>query len=210
MNKWVNAFSLSVGCLVLLALLSPSVLAQKKSQRHGKPSARVVECKDNDTGCFIRAAHTCRKATLTMTKPLSMWNPAAPHPTHIQVSHYGIRGSREGRCMFYSRVEKSDVTYGEDYIRHVMSEEGKTRQEVEQTLSEERAAFQQVTGRSGICLFQKERLVAMLNRWWQKDGGVSISTKDFEGANCQGTLYDTTLPDRTIGLSKPPLAKPPQ
>src|SRR5215207_7659353 len=145
-----------------------------------------------------------------MTKPLSMWNPAAPHPTHIQVSLYDIRGSREGRCIFYSRVEKSDLEYGEDYIRHVMKEEGKTRQEVEQMMSEQREAFQQVTGRSGICLFRKERLVAMLNRWWQKDGGVSISTKDFEGADCQGTLYDTSLPDRTIGSSKPPLAKPRQ
>jgi len=143
-----------------------------------------------------------------MTKPLVTWNPDAPHPTQVQVARYEIRGGREDKCVFYSKVEKSDVKYGEDYIRYVMKKEVRTRKEVDQMMSEQRQAFRQMEGRFGICSFQQEQLVAMLNRWWQKDGGANISTKDFEGADCQGTLYDFTLPDRTIGLSKPPPAKP--
>ncbi|MBA2501519.1 MAG: hypothetical protein H0V27_01440 [Pyrinomonadaceae bacterium] len=210
MKNLKNAISLFVGFIMLLALVSPSVIAQKKSKRQRNPSVRIVKCDNNDSDCFIRAANTCQKATLTMTKPLLTWNPNVPHPTHTQVTRYEIRGRQNGKCTFYSKLEKNDIEYSEDYIRYVMKEESKTRQEVEQIMLEERQAFQQTVGRDGVCSFQTEKLVAMLNRWWQKDGGVNISTKDFEGANCQGTLYNFTLPNQTIELSQPPSAKPPQ
>jgi len=209
MKNLKNAISLFVGFIMLLALVSPSVIAQKKSKQLQKPSAKILKCKDNDSDCFIRAANTCKKATLTMNKSLleKMMNPNVPNPTYTQTSRYEIRGKRNGKCTFFSKVEKSDVIFSEDYIRYVMKEEGKTRQEAEQIMSEQREASQQMAGLDGVCSFQTEKLVALLNGWWQKDGGYSFSTKDFEGADCQGKLYNFTLPNQTIKLSEPPPAK---
>lgn len=203
MKSLKNAISLAFWCLLLSTLVSVDATARTKSKRLQKSSAKIVKCKDNDSDCFIRAANICQKATLTMSQPSSLWNPNAPHPTQTQTSRYEIRGRRNGKCIFYSKIEKNDIDYDEAYVRYLMKEEGKTRQEVEQMLSEQREAFRQTAGRDGVCSFQTERLSALLNRWWQKGGGTSFSTNDFEGADCQGTLYNFTLPNQTIKTSKP-------
>ncbi len=77
--SWVAA---CVTGIVLLALISTSVIAQKKSKQLQKPSAKILKCKDNDSDCFIRAANTCKKATLTMNKSSleKMMNPNVPNP----------------------------------------------------------------------------------------------------------------------------------
>jgi hypothetical protein len=196
--------------MLLSTLASLDAIAQTKSKPQQKPSAKIVKCKDNDSDCFIRAANTCRKATLRMNKSLleKMLNPDIPHPTYTQMYRYEIRGAKNGKCTFYAKLEKADVTFSEDYIRYVMKDEGKTRQKVEQIMSQEKEGIQQTAGRDGVCSFQTKKLVAMLNGWWQKDGGYSFSTKDFEGANCQGTLYNFTLPNQTIKLQESSPAKP--
>jgi hypothetical protein len=197
-----NAISLVFGCVLLLTLVSFNATARTAPKQLQRSSAKIVKCKDNDSDCFIGAAHTCQKATLTMNQPFLPWNPNAPHPTQTQTARYEIRGRRNGKCIFYSKIEKNDIEYGDDYVRYLMKDEGITRQEVAQMLSEQRDAFRQTVGRDGVCSFQTGKLSAMLNKWWQKGGGVSFSTKDFEAADCQGTLYNFTLPNQTIKPSE--------
>jgi hypothetical protein len=201
MKNLKNAILLVVGCILLSALVSLDATAQTKSKGNRKPSAKIVNCKDDDSGCFIRAANTCQKATVTMNKPLMIMNLDVPSQTYTQTTRYEIRGRQNGKCVFYSKIEKADVKYSEDYIRNIMKDEGKTRQQVEQIMSEGRESYRQTAGRDGVCFFQTKKLVEILDGWWQKDGGVRFSTKDFEGADCQGTLYNFTLPNQTLGRS---------
>lgn len=203
MKNLKNTILPFVGCVLLSALVSIDAKAQTKSNWFQKTSAKIIKCKDNDSDCFIRAAKTCRKATLQMDKPpIGLWNPNAPHPTYAQTLRYEIKGEKNGKCTFYSKIEKSDVQYSEDFILFAMKDRGITRQEVEKELSEERQAYQRLAGRDGVCLFQTKKLVDILNGWWQKGGGYKFSTKDFEGADCQGTLYNFTLPNQTIKSSE--------
>ncbi len=127
MKNLKNDISLVVGCMLLSTLASLDAIAQTKSKPQQKPSAKIVKCKDNDSDCFIRAANTCRKATLRMNKSLleKMLNPDIPHPTYTQMYRYEIRGAKNGKCTFYAKLEKADVTFSEDYIRYVMKDEGK-------------------------------------------------------------------------------------
>ena len=191
-----------IGYVVLSAFILLDVTAQTKTKRLPQSSAKMIKCKFNDSDCFIRAANTCQKAVLTTNISMSerMWNPNVPHPTYTQTSRYEIRGMENGRCAFYSKIEKADFKYSEDYISYVMQSNKETRQQTEQSLTETRKAIKQQVGKDGICLFQTEKLVAMLNGWFPKDGNFLYSTKDFEGADCQGTLYNFKLPNQTITI----------
>jgi hypothetical protein len=204
MKILTNSILSVLGCFVILTLVCINGCAQLKTKQNQKHSAKTVKCKTNDYACFIQAANSCRRATLTMNKSLleGMMNPNQPHPTYTRTDLFEIRGLENGQCIFYSKIEKADVKYNEDYILSVIKEEGKTRQEVEQIMAEERKGIQQTAGRNGVCSFPTPKLVAILNGWWQKDGGSSVSSKDFEGAKCQGTLYNFTLPTQTLKLPK--------
>jgi len=174
-----------------------------------EPAVKIIKCKFNYSDCFIGGANTCRKTTFTSNiTMLNFMKPALPIPTYTQTSRYEIRGAENGKCTFYSKVEKSDVKYSEDFILFAVKDRGKTRQEVEQELLEERKEYQQLAGREGLCSFQTEKLIAMLNGWFPKNGEFSYSSKDFEGANCQGTLYNFTLTNQTIKSSELPPVKP--
>jgi hypothetical protein len=204
MKNLKNAVLSVIGCVLLLALVCLDTNAQTKSKPMPMQSAKIVNCKTNNSDCFIRAANTCQKATLKMNKPLMNLfpNPDVPAPTYTQSYRFEIRGVENDKCTFYTKVEKSDVKYSEDFILFAIKDRGKSRQEVEQELAGERKEYQQTAGRDGVCSFRTEKLVDMLSGWWQKDGGYRYSSQDFKDGNCQGTLYNSTLPTKTIKLSE--------
>ncbi len=55
----ISLVAACVAGMVILALISTSVIAQKKSKELQKPSVKIVKCKDNDSDCFIRATSAC-------------------------------------------------------------------------------------------------------------------------------------------------------
>jgi hypothetical protein len=205
MKNFKNTILLLIGGILLSTLVSlDTTTAQTKTEQMQQTSAKMIKCKFNDSDCFIRAADTCRKATFTTNKSMldGVMNPNVPHPTYTQTTRYEIRGGTNDKCLFYSKVEKADVKFGEDYIKYVMKSNQETRTQTEYQLSETRKTIQQQVGKYGLCSFHTEKLVTMLNGWWQKDGSISFSSKDFESADCQGTLYNFTLPNQNIKMLK--------
>ncbi|MEJ7848568.1 MAG: hypothetical protein WKF92_10820 [Pyrinomonadaceae bacterium] len=108
MKNLKNAISLIGGCMFLSTLVSLDAIAQIKPKPQQKPSAKIVKCKDNDSDCFIRAANTCRKATLTMNKPLleGMMNPDVPHPTYIQTYRYESGAQKTANVHFTPNLKR--------------------------------------------------------------------------------------------------------
>ncbi|CAN5569035.1 hypothetical protein BH10ACI1_BH10ACI1_18480 [soil metagenome] len=198
MKNFKIIISLIVGCLLLVNLVSIDATAQTKRKRRQKVSAKVIKCKDNDSDCFISAAKTCQKSSFTSTKSMleAMFNPNVPHPNYNSAYYFEIKGIEKDKCIFYEKIEKNEITFSEDYIAYLIKDVGKTRPQVEQIMSEDKEAFQQTVGRDGVCSFQTEKLVDLLTKWFPKDGGYQISTADFEGANCQGTLFNFTVPNK--------------
>jgi hypothetical protein len=145
-------------------------------------------------------------ATFTTNRPIFSLSstPEMPLPDYIQTSRYEIRGIENNKCTFYARIVKADVKYSEDFILFAMKDRGETRPKVEQELSEERVQYQQTAGKESVCSFETEKLANILSGWWQKNGGSNFSTNDFEGANCQGSLFNFNLPGKTVKLPSPP------
>lgn len=196
--KWILLVALTV---MIGAFITLDTAAQTSSKRLQKPVARVTGCNDNHTDCFIKAAQDCHRAMITtypMQRPV---NSEIPQAEYSQTIFYEIRGQKSGKCVFYSKIKGSNVIYSEDFIRFAMKDRGETRQAVEKELRDERKEYDQMSGRYALCSFETEELVGILNRWWPKGGGSGFSTRDFEGADCKGTLYKFTIPNQTIKLS---------
>lgn len=198
---------LAIGGLFLSLFFPPDSIAQMRSKHLSTPSARIIGCNNDHTDCFIKAAENCRRVYI---HTISTDNPkqGLPHPYYDQEMFYEIRGLKNGKCIFFAKNELSRVFYSEDFIQFAMKDRNKTRQEAKQELAEEKLEYDQTTGQSGLCSFQTEKLVNMLKTWWPKGGGSGFSTKDFDGANCQGTLYNFAFPVRTMRLPDPNAAKP--
>ncbi len=121
MKNLKNTISLVVGCILLSVLASVDATAQTKSKRLQKPSAKMINCKNGDDDCFIRAAGICQKARLRTTYS------GDPGFGFISTGTYysEIRGREKGKCTFYTKLEKLDIKYGEAIVRS-LKKEGKT------------------------------------------------------------------------------------
>ena len=80
-----------------------------------------------------------------MNKPLINLfpNPDVPAPTYTQAYLFEIRGVENDKCTFYTKIEKADVKYSENFIVFAVKDRGKPRQAVEQELADERKEYQQ-------------------------------------------------------------------
>jgi hypothetical protein len=182
MNNLKKTISMIAACAVLFASVSFEAVAQTNSKRRRAARVAPVVCTENDEDCFIQAAETCRKASVTLKYSTITLNVFQTSGTTYQE----IRGARNGSCTYYFRYEKADIKFTEEFIRK-MKERGETQEEIEQKEKDASESVQSTRGKYGICTFKTERFVTLLKKW--KTGAFSYPD-DWQGGNCRGTMFD--------------------
>jgi hypothetical protein len=139
----------------------PQVPAEGPLMGEGKP----IDC-GSDLDCFITASQNCQPANITHTITINIFG-----VEQTTTSYYEIKGLEAGKCIFYLRTEKIDLTFPPE-----------TPQDI---VDQEKEIYKKLEGRDGTCKFNTNDLTAMLNRW--KVG--NFSTEDWDVAECQGNLF---------------------
>ncbi len=174
--------SIFVIAWMLLITVSVDLIGQTKTKRRQTAQNKKTVCAETDEDCFIRAAETCRKASIRITYSTITLNVFQTSGT----TYREIRGGRNGNCTYFIKYEKFDVRFTEEYIQK-LKKRGETQEEIAQKQREVSESGKSTAGKYGICTFKTERLVALLKKW--KTGAFSYPD-DWQGGNCRGTIFD--------------------
>ncbi|MEM2955044.1 MAG: hypothetical protein QW625_03800 [Candidatus Nanoarchaeia archaeon] len=179
----------SIGGVALFMLTEkeiPKVTPTPPAQELKKPSG-PIDC-GTDIDCFIAAvSQNCTPAKVTNNVTLDIFG-----VTQTQTSYYETKGLEAGKCIFYSRIEKIDLTFPPG-----------TPQDI---IDQQKEIYKKFEGRDGNCKFSSSDLVAVLSRWKEGhfNGSASCTliderwnctyTGDWEVAeDCQGMLFSQEL-----------------
>jgi hypothetical protein len=157
--------------------------AQVASRRATNSAGRLapVDCK-NDMDCFIRAAQTCRRASVTRTSSLSVFGITITPTWFIET-----RGKRAEQCTVYMRTEKVEAKISEATKRSLLAN-GMTPAEFEEMSTEAQKHAHEGEGADGTCLFKTKDYVALLKRW----NAGTYSTEDWKLGRCKGRMFPDT------------------
>ncbi len=175
--------TLSLSTVLLFAAESMQTGAHVTSQRATNAARRPasVDCK-NDMDCFIRAAQTCRKASVTRTSSLSIFGITATPTWFIET-----RNKRAEQCTVYMRTEKVEAKISETTKRSLLAN-GMTPTEFEEMSTEVEKHAHEGEGADGICMFKTKDYVALLKRW----NAGTFSTGDWKLGKCKGRMFPDT------------------
>lgn len=140
-----------------------------------------IDCK-NDMDCFIRAAQTCRRASVTRTSSLSIFGITITPTWFIET-----RGKRAEQCTVYMRTEKVEAKINEATKRSLLAN-GMTPAEFEEMSTAAEKHVHEGEGADGTCLFKTKDYVALLKRW----NAGTYSTEDGKLGRCKGRMFPDT------------------
>lgn len=163
----------------VFAFLTPT------AQKSTKPPASI-DC-GTDIDCFIAASQNCKPAKVIYTNTVDIFG-----VKHTTTSYYEIKGLKAGKCTFYLRTEKIDLTFPPE-----------TPQDI---VEQQKEGYKKLEGRDGTCKFNINDLTAILRKWkaGNFEGSISCTfvngkwectqTGDWEVAeDCQGTFFSQEL-----------------
>jgi len=134
------------------------------TQKPTKPSG-PTDCGTN-MDCFIQASRNCNPAKVTHIVTTDIFGVKQTTTSYLE-----IKGLEAGKCIFYLRTEKIDLTFPPGTPQNI--------------IDEQKEIYKKLEGKDGTCKFNTNDLTAMLNRWKL---GI-FSTGDFEVAECQGKYF---------------------
>lgn len=180
--------------VIFTMIVAFQISAQTDAPQAKRTKGKIIECQDNDMSCFIRAAKSCRQASLTNYTELAIFD-----YKFSQTVFYQIKGGTSGSCKLYLKIldwkaetiEVSDEEK-EKIIQEMLAQgftvKEKTAEEIKESEEMQKAAekrMKDAIGTDGICTFKAANLAALFGRW--KDG--EFSSSDYSGPNCQGTYF---------------------
>lgn len=180
MTRAKHAFAMVIASVFLLGAAPLAAFSQDKNALRkptGVPSA-LVDCKE-DMDCFIRAAQTCRRATVTRTSSLSVFGITITPTWFIET-----RNKRAGQCTVYMRTEKVEAKINEATKRSLLAN-GMTPAEFEEMSAEAEKHAHGGEGADGICVFKANDYLALLKRW----NAGTYSTEDWKLGRCKGRMF---------------------
>lgn len=178
---------LVLASVLLVAAEINHTAAQAASQRATNSAGRLsIDCK-NDMDCFIRAAQTCRRASVTRTSSLSIFGITTTATWFIET-----RGKSAAQCTVYMRTEKVAAKISEATKRSLLAN-GMTPSEFEEMSTEAEKHAHEGEGADGNCLFKTKDYVAVLKRW----NAGTYSTEDWKLGRCKGRMF----PDARIKIN---------
>jgi hypothetical protein len=180
-----HTFSIVIASALLLGGASLAAFSQDKSVRR-KPTRDIapralVDCKE-DMDCFIRAAQTCRRASVTRPASLTLFGMTTTSTAFIET-----RNKRADRCTVYMRTETVETKFDEAMKRKLLAN-GMTPEDFEEMVAGAEKHAHDAEGADGTCLFKTRDYVTLLKRW--KAG--AFSTEDWKLGNCKGRMFPET------------------
>ena len=155
------------------------------TQEPREPSG-PTDCGTN-MDCFIQASQNCNPAKVTHIVTTDILG-----VKQTTTSYYEIKGLEAGKCVFYLRTEKIDLTFPPEIPQDIVDQQ--------------KEIYKKLEGRDGSCKFNTNDLAAMLSRWKEGnfEGDASCTlvgdkwectyTGDWEVAEeCQGTYFSQEL-----------------
>lgn len=132
-----------------------------------------------DTTCFVQAVASCSPATVIWVVEINMLGSVTTSRTYLE-----IRGQEDDRCLLYVRTEGGSVTFSPELIAQLRAS-GLTDEQIAEQQQQANASVEATRGLEGTCRMAPADLVAMLGQWQ----AGSYSTEDWEGQDCQGSMF---------------------
>lgn len=132
-----------------------------------------------DTACFVQAVASCSSATVTWVVEMDMLGALTTSRTYLE-----IRGQEDDRCLLYVRTEGGSITFSSELIDQLRAS-GLTDEQIAEQQQQANDSVETTRGLEGMCRMAPGELVAMLRRWQ----AGSYSTEDWEGQDCQGSMF---------------------
>lgn len=134
-----------------------------------EPIDKIIDCGTN-LDCFINASKECKPAKVIYIMNIPVLGISG-------TSYLEIQGIETSKCILYLRTEKKETIFPAGYPQDTA--------EMMKRLNEK------LEGKDGICKFEINDLVSVLEKWKEGSFSFSTETEGLEGAEeCRGEMFE--------------------